>query len=1075
MSTIAGERASASEYTLAGRRWSLERALAWRPVVTPELLVYGAVFAVAFGLRFWDLGARAMHHDESLHATYSWYLFKGRGYEHHPLMHGPFLFHAMALVYLLFGVTEATARFVPAAFGSAMVLLPLLLRPWLGRVGALAAAALIALSPTILYFSRFVGAGAQDIIVAVAMLLMVAGIWQYLRTGLSRWLYAIAAGLALGFTTKEVTYILAAILVLYLDGAAAAAYAAQAGEERGWSAARQRWVAAALAPAAWALVLLWPWIGGLRRRLRLTSLPRAGELLIVVGTLSAPMFSAGAQVLLERVGVRMAAPSPVSDWSNEKLWGAITIGTLIALGVYIGTAWRPKEWGIAALIFWGISVPLFTTFFTNPNGVATGIWGSLDYWLQQQDVRRGNQPVFYYLMLTPVYEYVALTLALAGVVVTAIKGGRDTAVAALVAVLACLGAAVLGDGSHRSLPFAVLALLAATYAMRGHPFRQFLVFWLGTLLFGLSAAGEKMPWLEVHVALPLALLAALTLDHAAAAVRRLPPRAWVRPVAGFAAAGLTGAALALASDPLPWANLALAAVIAVAVGWAAWMVATRRPFAGLAAAALVLAFLGPLSVRAAVVAAYEHGDIPVEMLVYTQTSPELAQIKAQIDQYARESGLGRDLPITVDSTEAFTWPWAWYLRDYRRVVYPDLSTYQDNPALLSSIPSGGVLLTEIANAGVGVALGGAYGPGQRYKHRAWFPEDQYRRTTTSLLLDWLRDPGHWRMWGAYFLHRIPPAPIGSIDAVAYFPPGWEPGQAVAAAAQAAPEPRLEASGRLVAGAPGTGAGQFQRPAGLAVDGDGNVYVADSLNNRVQKLAPDGRLLATLGGPGQFREPWGVAVDKGGNVYVADTWNHRIEQFDRDLKLVRMWGRPPQQADAANADPLELYGPRDIAVDASGNLWVTDTGHARLVKFSPDGQPLGAFGGRGSGPGQFQEPVSVAVAPNGDLLVTDTWNGRVQRFDASFGYKGEFRVDGWAGRGVENKPYLAVAPDGSVYLTEPDTGRVLHYGADGRPLGSAGSLSDSGVQARPLGVAVDAGGHVWVSDGAGGTVVRLAPQ
>ena len=103
----------------ASRGWSLDRVLAWRPPATPETLAYLAIFAVAFGLRFWDLAERAIHHDESLHATYSWYLYKGRGYEHHPLMHGPFLFHAMALVYLLFGVSDATARFVPAAFGNA--------------------------------------------------------------------------------------------------------------------------------------------------------------------------------------------------------------------------------------------------------------------------------------------------------------------------------------------------------------------------------------------------------------------------------------------------------------------------------------------------------------------------------------------------------------------------------------------------------------------------------------------------------------------------------------------------------------------------------------------------------------------------------------------------------------------------------------------------------------------------------------------------------------------------------------------------------------------------------------------
>jgi uncharacterized protein (TIGR03663 family) len=1053
----------------------LDRVLTWRPRLTPEVLAYAAVVAAAFLLRFWDLGGRAMHHDESLHATFSWYLFEGRGYQHDPLMHGPFLFHAMALVYLLFGVGDATARFVPAAFGTGMVLLPLLLRPWLGRVGALAAAALLALSPTILYFSRFVGAGAQDIITGVAMLVMVAGIWHYLRSGAATWLYVTAGGLALSFTTKEVAYIQAAILVLYLNGLAAADLAAQVAEGQGWSAARRRAVAAALTPIAWALVLFWPSLARPRERWRLREVPRSGGLLIVVGTLAAPMFAAASQVLLEHLGVHMNAPSPLFGWTNEKLWGAITIGGLIALGAYFGTGWRPREWLIAAAVFWAIALPLYTTFFTNPDGIATGIWGSLDYWLEQQDVRRGTQPVFYYLILTPVYEYVTLLLALGGAVVVAARTGRDTFVAALFAVAVCVAGAVLGDGAHAMIPFAVAGVVAATYAMRGRPFSQFLVFWIGATLFGLSAAGEKMPWLEVHLALPLALLAAVTVNDAAAAVRGVPLPAWVRPVAALGALGLAVAALALASDRFVWANPLLLAVVLGAVAAAALLAVRRLPAAAPAAVAFLLGFLGPLSVRAGVVAALEHGDIPVEMLVYTQTTPELVRIKQQIDRYARESGLGYDLPITVDSTEAFTWPWAWYLRDYRRVSYPELGPYLRNPALLGSLPDGGVLLTEIANAQAGVAVAGKYGPGQRYKHRWWFPEE-YRSTTTGKLFEWLFDGRYRKLWADYFLHRVPPAPLGSIDAVAYFPPGWTPGEAAGPRTQAAPEPVTDAEGRLYAGAPGASRGQLQQPAGLAVDGDGNVYVADSFNSRVQKFDRDGRFVAVLGGPDRFFQPWGVAVDRDGSVYVADTWNHRIQKYDRDGRFLRAWGRPAPQADLPNPDPLELYGPRAIAVDAAGNLLVVDTGNHRVIRFSPDGQPLGTFGRRGSGPGQFEEPVGIGIGPAGDIYVVDTWNGRVQRFDAAFAYQGEFAVDGWLDHNVLNKPYLAVAPDGTLYVTVPDRGTVLHLDADGRPLGTVATFAAdaAGTPGRPLGVAVDGRGRLWVSDLAGGRLVRLMP-
>src|SRR5581483_416708 len=217
-----------------------------------------------------------------------------------------------------------------------------------------------------------------------------------------------------------------------------------------------------------------------------------------------------------------------------------------------------------------------------------------------------------------------------------------------------------------------------------------------------------------------------------------------------------------------------------------------------------------------------------------------------------------------------------------------------NAQLLQTLPANGVVLAELRNADVGVAAADRYGPGYRYKHRAWFPEEDYRSLTTDRFFRWVRDPHVWELWGKFFLHRQTLSPIGSIDGVAYFPPNWDLSGNLAAA-KPAPEPRVEPDGRIVAGEFGTGTGQFQRPAGVAVDREGNLYVADSLNHRIQKLGPDGRYLATLGGgvSRMFQEPWGVAVDASGNIYVADTWNHRIQKFDRDFKPLLTWGGPPR--------------------------------------------------------------------------------------------------------------------------------------------------------------------------------------
>src|SRR6266567_1317743 len=131
MSSITAEPATALE----PRRW-LDRLLSLELALNAEVVAYAALFGVAFLLHFLDLGSRALHHDESLHATYSYYLYRGSGYKHDPLMHGPVLFHLTALMYFLFGVTEATSRFAAAFAGTALMMTPVLLRRWLGRWGA---------------------------------------------------------------------------------------------------------------------------------------------------------------------------------------------------------------------------------------------------------------------------------------------------------------------------------------------------------------------------------------------------------------------------------------------------------------------------------------------------------------------------------------------------------------------------------------------------------------------------------------------------------------------------------------------------------------------------------------------------------------------------------------------------------------------------------------------------------------------------------------------------------------------------------------------------------------------------
>lgn len=128
---------------------------------------------------------------------------------------------------------------------------------------------------------------------------------------------------------------------------------------------------------------------------------------------------------------------------------------------------------------------------------------------------------------------------------------------------------------------------------------------------------------------------------------------------------------------------------------------------------------------------------------------------------------------------------------------------------------------------------------------------------------------------------------------------------------------------------GVNDGEFQRPSGIAVDGDGFVYVADSCNHRIQKFDPDGRWLKSFGkegsGDGELRYPYDIAVGSDGMLYVAEFANHRVSIFNRDGKFLRRFGKPGK-------GPDELAQPWSLTADARGRVLVSDTANHRVKIF-----------------------------------------------------------------------------------------------------------------------------------------------
>jgi len=161
----------------------------------------------------------------------------------------------------------------------------------------------------------------------------------------------------------------------------------------------------------------------------------------------------------------------------------------------------------------------------------------------------------------------------------------------------------------------------------------------------------------------------------------------------------------------------------------------------------------------------------------------------------------------------------------------------------------------------------------------------------------------------------------------------------------------------------------------------------------------------------------------------------------------------------------MWGPRAIAFDARGNVYVTDTGNKRVQEFDPEGNFIAQWGGGGVIEGYMDEPVGIATDAQGNFYVADTWNRRVQKFDAAFGYLKEWAISGWESQSIVNKPYVAVDRQANlVYVTDPEGYRVLVFDTEGTFRATFGQYgNDNKSFALPNGVAVDGQGNVYVAD------------
>ncbi|MGI8551312.1 MAG: SMP-30/gluconolactonase/LRE family protein [Dehalococcoidia bacterium] len=263
------------------------------------------------------------------------------------------------------------------------------------------------------------------------------------------------------------------------------------------------------------------------------------------------------------------------------------------------------------------------------------------------------------------------------------------------------------------------------------------------------------------------------------------------------------------------------------------------------------------------------------------------------------------------------------------------------------------------------------------------------------------------------------------------------------------------------GAKGSGNGQFNSPAGVVVDRDYNVYVADSGNNRIQKFDRQGTYLGQWNSAGigidRFNNPVGMAVDQLGNVYVGDAGNIRTVELDRNGNFIRKW---PSVGSGAG----QYERPLGVAVDGSNNVYVADTGNNRIQKFASNGAYLNQWGNQGTGNGRLTTPVGIAADNSGNVYAIGEYNGIIDKFDTSGSYLSQ-----WGGAGSSNGQFglpqgIAADGEGNVYVADTANNRIQKFDRGGHYLLQWGSLGTAGGQFnQPLGIAIDAKGNIYVSD------------
>lgn len=1116
--------------------WLDKPVLPFWPAFSVEKLIIIILILLTITSRFYDLGARVMSHDEVNHVVPAYDFYQGRGYRYDPVTHGPFQFHMIALSYFMFGDSDFSARIPAAVFGIAIVLFTIFAwRRYLGRIGALIGGALFAISPYMLFYSRYTR---NEIFIVFWGLVLLWTILRYLECGEKKYLIILTVITALHFTDKATSFIFTAEALIFL------------GLFFIWELIRQQWQQNSLKMIFLVLVVI-ALIGGVVGLFTFMSHPETAEgasetpVVHLIAGINAKIFTfagfgvaliaASAAIILllknlkmheirglrsfDLIALQLTLILPLLAALPVKLFGfnpldytqtgiirsALVVVPLLILSVFLGLAWNRQVWTKAAVIFWSIFIIFYTSIFTQGDGFFAGIMGALGYWMSQQSVQRGSQPLYYYAFLqVPIYEYLpALGTALALSIGVAkklfiSKPGKpfepelfenDVKIEDAFVPMETefpeeqtepLEMQNYGDNSDEldesEVEFDVprKPLLDRLFPLppdnqgelRPIPTLAFLLFWSLISMIAFSLAGERMPWLTTHVTLPLILSAAWGLGFL---VETSDWQSFFKKK-GLLVFGLLLVFLVALSNALgtllgenpPFSGkelpqleatstflLGLLAALASAAGLVILLKEWRLQHFIKSLLITFFLLLGVLTFRTAYRAAYINYDNAKEYLVYAHATRDMKDVLEQVETISKRLFGDKSIIVAYDNDSLY--PFWWYFRDY-----PNKRWYGDTPS--KDLRNAPVILAGSQNyAKIEPVVANDYYV-YNYK-RMWWPMEDYRNQTLQTVWEMLKDPAMrsalWQIW----FNR---------DYTKY---AEVTGKSTLTLATWSPSDSLSMYIKKDIAAQIWEYGLTPEPEEPKID----PYLNGTISLEPDKIISG--VNETL-----FQAPRGIAFAPDSSLYLADSRNHRIVHLDAEGSFINAWGTYANVLDG-NASPGTFNEPWGVAVSPQGSVYVADTWNHRIQKFNADGALITMWDTFGSSeaPDAFWGPRGIAVDSLGRVYVTDTGKQRVVIFDSNGQYITQFGGLGLSVGQLDEPVGIAVDDQGLVYVADTWNNRIQIFfpSQDGLVYSSlahweVSAWTTQSLDNKPF-LAINSDKQIFITDPDLGRIIRFDDQ